>query len=138
MKIHSQADYPISETHEGSIAGPRGVMLDKITLDAVSAGEIEIEDLRISREALLAQADIARAAGRNTLALNFERGAELIDVPQDIIMQTYELLRPGRANTQSELLAQAKLLREEFGAANIADFIERAAEIYRQRGLLNE
>ncbi len=138
MKIHSQADYPISETHEGSIAGPRGVMLDKITLDAVSAGEIEIEDLRISREALLAQADIARAAGRNTLALNFERGAELIDVPQDIIMQTYELLRPGRANTQSELLAQAKLLRDEFGAANIADFIERAAEIYRQRGLLNE
>lgn len=138
MKIHSQADYPISETHEGSIAGPRGVMLDKITLDAVSAGEIEIEDLRISREALLAQADIARAAGRNTLALNFERGAELIDVPQDIIMQTYELLRPGRADTQSELLAQAKLLRDEFGAANIADFIERAAEIYRQRGLLNE
>ncbi|MFD1160509.1 diol dehydratase small subunit [Roseovarius aestuarii] len=138
MKIHSQADYPISETHEGSIAGPRGVMLNKITLDAVSAGEIEIEDLRISREALLAQADIARAAGRNTLALNFERGAELIDVPQDIIMQTYELLRPGRANTQSELLAQAKLLRDEFGAANIADFIERAAEIYRQRGLLNE
>ena len=138
MKTLNLADYPLSETHPDDIAGPRGVTLDKITLDAVTAGDIEIEDLRISHEALRAQAAIARAAGRETLALNFERGAELIDVPQEVIMQTYEMLRPGRVAAQSELLAQANLLRSEYGASNIADFIERAAAIYLQRGLLDQ
>tara|TARA_B100000787_G_scaffold52096_1_gene37579 strand:- start:334 stop:462 length:129 start_codon:yes stop_codon:yes gene_type:complete len=42
----------------------------------VIAGDIEIEDLRISSKALLAQSDIALAAGRKTLALNFQRSAK--------------------------------------------------------------
>ena len=42
------------------------------------------------------QAGIARAAGRDRLALNLERAAELVAVPQDVILETYEMLRPGR------------------------------------------
>ncbi|WP_299848441.1 diol dehydratase small subunit [uncultured Roseovarius sp.] len=137
MKKAALTDYPLSETRPKNISGPRGLSLDKITLDAIAGGDIEIEDLRISREALLAQAEIARAAGRETLALNFERGAELIDVPQEVIMQTYEMLRPGRVHSCESLAKQAELLREEYGAKIIADFVDRAAEIYRQRGLLD-
>jgi propanediol dehydratase small subunit len=138
MKKPGLSDYPLSETHGDTMCGPQGVPLDKITLDAVIAGGIGIEDLRISREALLAQANIARAAGRDTLAQNFERGAELIDVPQDIIMQTYEMLRPGRVQSPAQLTAQAEMLRDKYGATKIASFIDRAAEIYLQRGLLDE
>ena len=138
MKKPDITDYPLSETHGDKISGPGGVPLDQITLEAVTAGGIGIEDLRISREALLAQADIARAAGRCTLAQNFERGAELIEVPGDVIMATYEMLRPGRVQTRAELIAQAALLREAYGANKIADFIERAAEVYLQRGVLGE
>jgi len=138
MKKPGLSDYPLSETHGDKLFGPRGVPLDKITLDAVIAGGIGIEDLRISHDALLAQADIARAAGRDTLAQNFERGAELIDVPQDIIMETYEMLRPGRVKTRAALTAQADMLRDKYGANKIATFIDRASEIYLQRGLLDE
>ncbi|SLN49864.1 Propanediol dehydratase small subunit [Roseovarius litorisediminis] len=138
MKAPTLADYPLSESQDDSICGPRGVPLNKITLAAVTAGDIEIEDLRISRDALLAQARIARATGRETLARNFERGAELINVPQEVIMQTYEMLRPGRVHSKSALVAQATLLRNEYGAALIADFIDRAAKVYQQRGLFDE
>ena len=138
MKPLTSTDYPISETRPDQVLGPRGMTLQDITLEAVIAGDAEIEDLRISRESLLAQAGIARATGRETLALNFERGAELIDVPQDVIMQTYEMLRPGRVEAQSDLLRQAALLRDTYGASEVAAFIERAAEVYLQRGLLKQ
>ena len=85
--------------------------LTDITLDAVMAGDVTMEDLRITPEALRAQAEIARDAGRPTLALNFERAAELVDVPQDFIMQVYELLRPGRARSRQQLLDAAATLR---------------------------
>ena len=71
------------------------------------AGEVELEDLRITPAALRLQAEIARAAGRPMLAENFERAAELVDVPQDFIMQVYELLRPGRAKDKAPLLEAA-------------------------------
>ena len=58
------------------------------------------------------QAEIARAAGRPMLAANFERAAELVDVPQDFIMSVYELLRPGRAKDKTPLLEAAQTLRE--------------------------
>jgi propanediol dehydratase small subunit len=69
------------------------------------------------------------------LALNFGRAAELVDVPQDLIMSTYELLRPGRAKTKQELMDRAERLRKDFDANAIADFILEAADIYDKRGL---
>ena len=75
-------DYPLSEKRPELIAGQRGRKLGDITLDALASGEVQMEDLRITRQALQYQAEIARAAGRPTLAENFERGAELVDVPE--------------------------------------------------------
>jgi propanediol dehydratase small subunit len=130
-----RADYPLAETQPESVIGPRGKRLSDVTLDAVLDGSVTMEDLRITPEALLAQAEIARDAGRPTLAENFERAAELVNVPQDVIMQVYELLRPGRAKTKQQLLAAARMLREEHAASRMAAFVEEAADTYEERGL---
>jgi propanediol dehydratase small subunit len=130
-----RADYPLAETQPAEVKGQRGKALEHITLDAVLAGEVKMEDLRITPKALKSQAEIARAVGRPTLALNFERAAELVSVPQHVIMKTYELLRPGRAKAKQELLDTAAALRTEYGAERVASFIEEAAEVYDERGL---
>jgi glycerol dehydratase small subunit/propanediol dehydratase small subunit len=135
MSRFGRADYPLAETHPAEVKGRRGLPLSDITLDAVLDGRVGMEDLRITPEALRSQADIARDAARPTLARNFERGAELVDVPQEIIMRVYELLRPGRAKAKSELLDAARMMRETYKASGIADFIEEAAATYEERGL---
>ena len=71
------------------------------------SGEIEMADLRITPEALLRQAQIARSVGRAALAENFERAAEMTALPQEKIMQIYELLRPGRAPDAEALQSAA-------------------------------
>jgi propanediol dehydratase small subunit len=131
----TRKDYPLAEKHLESIKGQRGKKLSDITLDAVLSGDITMEDLRITPEALKAQAEIARAAGRPTLALNFERASELVGVPQDDIMSIYELLRPGRAKSKQELLEAAETMRTTYKAEIIARFIKEAAETYHVRGL---
>jgi len=129
------ADYPLAQTQPGEVKGARGLSLDDITLDAVIAGKVEMDDLRITADALNAQAEIAEAAGRAALAGNFRRGAELSRVPQEVIMQTYELLRPGRAKDRQTLLDAAERLRRDHGAERMAAFVEEAAEVYERRGL---
>lgn len=129
------ADYPLAETRSADIKGQRGKSLDEITLDSVLKGETQMEDLRITPKALSDQAELSRAAGRPTLALNFERAAELVDVPQDFIMSAYELLRPGRAKSKEQLLEVAHAFRQTYKAPRMADFVEEAAEIYDRRGV---
>ncbi len=129
------ADYPLAETRSDKIRGQRGKSLDDITLDAVMAGKVTMEDLRITPQALADQAEISRAAKRPTLALNFERAAELVGVPQDFIMSSYEMLRPGRAKSKEQLLEVAKTFHQTYKAERIAKFIEEAAEVYERRGL---
>lgn len=129
------ADYPLAETRPETIRALSGRPMTEITLDAVLAGEVSMDDLRIDAAALRQQAAIARAAGRGTLARNFERGADLVAVPEAVIMATYDLLRPGRARTKTELLEAARSLRDDHGAAIIAAFVEEAAEVYERRGL---
>lgn len=131
------ADYPLAETRPGEVKGKRGQALAELTLDAVTSGSVTMEDLRITPQALRNQAEIARAAGRPTLAQNFERGAELVDVPQDVIMSVYELLRPGRATSKQQLLDAARNMRETYKADRIAAFIEEAASTYESRGLFS-
>ena len=115
--------------------GKRHKGLDEITLEALIEDRVALEDLRITATALRQQAEIARAAGRDTLAENFERGAELVDVPQETIMRVYELLRPGRAQSPETLFAAARELREQFNAEGMAAFVEEAAAVYERRGL---
>ena len=129
------ADYPLAETRSAEVKGARGKSLDDISLAAVLTGDVTMEDLRITPEALADQAEISRAANRPTLALNFERAAELVNVPQDFIMSSYELLRPGRAKTKQQILDVARMFQTQYNAPEIAAFFEEAAEIYERRGL---
>ena len=128
-------DYPLAEKRPEAVTGRRGRPLDDITLQSVIDGSVDMEDLRITDRALRQQAEIARAAGRPTLAANFERAAELTEVPQDVIMEVYELLRPGRATDRSALIAAAQRLRTDFAAHRMAAFVEEAADVYERRGL---
>jgi glycerol dehydratase small subunit/propanediol dehydratase small subunit len=135
---YSKSDYPLAEKHADKIKGRRGKALSDVTLDAVMSGDATIEDLRITPQALLNQSEISHSANRPRLADNFARAAELVEVPQNIVMQTYELLRPGRAKDKAELMAAAANLRKTYGAERIAAFIEEAANVYEQRGLFSK
>jgi propanediol dehydratase small subunit len=131
----SRDDYPISEKRPDLVRALSGKPLGEITLDAVVAGEITMADLAINAEALRRQAEIARASGRPTLAQNFERAADLVAVPQDVVMKAYELLRPGRSSSKDDILDMAARLRRDYGAERIAAFMEEAALVYEKRGL---
>jgi propanediol dehydratase small subunit len=132
-----KSDYPLAEKRPDLVRTRRGKALEDLTLAAIEAGEVALEDLRITPQALRQQAEIATSAGRPTLGRNFDRAAELIDVPQEEILRIYELLRPGRARSKDDLLAAAKLLRETYKANRMAAFIEEAAEVYERRGLFS-
>jgi propanediol dehydratase small subunit len=130
--------YPVSEKQADRIRTPGGHKLSDLTLENVLAGKLTARDIGISPGALQLQGEVARAVGRSCLADNFDRGAELTDVPQDEILETYELLRPGRARDKKELLNLAERYREKHAAPNIARLIEEAAEVYALRGLFRK
>lgn len=127
--------YPISEKAPEMAVSASGTPLDRLTLEAVVSGEIGPADIRISAEALRLQGAIARDAGRDRLALNLERAAELVAVPQDVILETYEMLRPGRLTEPHLLCARAEMLRRDYGAHAIAALIDEAVAVYGRRNL---
>ncbi|MEX1109265.1 MAG: diol dehydratase small subunit [Dongiaceae bacterium] len=128
--------YPVGEKQPHQIETRSGRRLADLSLDALVAGDIGQEEFAITPAALRLQADIARRAGRETLARNFERGAELTAVPTEIVMDVYESLRPGRCKSKAELLEKAAMMRERFGAILTADLIEEAPDVYETRGIL--
>jgi propanediol dehydratase small subunit len=127
--------YPVSEKAPERAISASGMPQDDLTLEAVMSGRVGAADIRISAEVLRLQAEIARAAGRDRLAANFERAAELVDVPQDIILETYEMMRPGRLSDASRLAERAAMLRRDYGAHSIAALIEEAIAVYERRNL---
>lgn len=134
----SAADYPIAERRPETVRGARGRTLDDLNVEAVAHGELEMEDLRITPQALLRQASIARSAGRAALADNFERAAEMTALPQEEVMRVYELLRPGRSRGKQDLLEAAETLRSQYRASRLADFVEQAAAVYEKRDLFRK
>ena len=131
----SAHDYPLAENRPDLVRGQRGKSLDVLNLATLESGDVVMEDLRITAGALEMQAGIARTVNRSKLADNFERAAELVDIPQDYLMVIYELLRPGRARDKVALQNIAEDLRSRFKATRMAEFIEEAAEVYERRGL---
>ena len=127
--------YPVGEKVPERVTTRRGRPLSQLTLENLEAAQVDHGDLGITAEGLRHQARVARAAGRPCLARNFERGAELVGVPDDLILEVYELLRPGRAKEPAELARMAFRLRREHGAERIAALVEEAAEVYQRRGL---
>lgn len=128
-------NYPLGESEQAAITSKTGKKLTDITLDEVKKGHITSDDIKISKEMLHKQGQVALEAGNPPMASNFERAGELVDVPDDVILAMYNKLRPNRA-TRQELLEMARELRERYGAEECAVLVEEAAAIYEKRGIL--
>lgn len=127
--------YPLGEHEKDSIRSKTGKKLSDITLEEVKRGRITADDIKISKEMLYNQGQVARENDNVELAKNFDRASELVDVPDEIILEMYNKLRPNRA-TKLELVTMAKDLLEQYKAANCAKLVLEAAEIYEKRGVL--
>ncbi|WP_129114733.1 diol dehydratase small subunit [Halegenticoccus tardaugens] len=125
--------YPLANDPE-AVATPDGVPMSDITLDALLAGEVAGEDVRITADTLEKQARVAEENGRPQVARNFRRAAELTAVPDDRILEIYNALRPSGAEKEA-LLDIADELESEYGATINAAHVREAAEIYETRGL---
>ncbi len=127
--------YPLGEYEKDKITSKTGKRLTDITLDEVKKNHISSDDIKISKETLNAQGQIAKEAGSAPMELNFARAAELVDVPDEVILRMYDKLRPNRS-TKLELVTMAKELLDNYDAKNCARLVMEAAEVYEKRGVL--
>jgi propanediol dehydratase small subunit len=125
-------DYPLANKHPDWVKTSTGKTLDDITLANVLNGSVKSADMRITPEILRIQADIARSAGRERLAINFERAAELTAVPDDRVLEIYNALRPYRS-TKEELIAISDELKSKFHATICSQYVREAADLYVER-----
>ena len=126
------ADYPLATRCPERIQTPTGKPLTDITLENVLAGKIGPQDVRISRETLEYQAQIAEQMQRHAIARNLRRAGELIAIPDSRILEIYNALRPYRS-TKQELIAIADDLEQRYQAQICAAFVREAAELYVER-----
>ena len=129
------AIYPVGEKQPDRLRTLNGHLLRNLTLDNLLAGNVAASDFGITAEGLRLQAAIAEGAGRPNLAQNLQRGAELVEIPDHVLLDVYELLRPGRAKSADDLRAVANQLRETYGAKETASLLEEAALVYERRGV---
>lgn len=127
--------YPLGEYEKDIISSKTGKKLEDITLDEVVKNHISSEDIKISKETLKIQGQIAKDAGNDPMEKNFARAAELVDVPDEVILKMYDKLRPNRS-TKAELVLMAQELLEKYNAKNCARLVMEAAEVYEKRGVL--
>lgn len=127
--------YPLGQNEPDRIRSRTGLSLADVSLDAVRDGQVASDDLTIDAGTLQMQADIAEGAGYEEVAVNLRRAAELVDVPNDRLLEIYEALRPHRS-AYRELIALSEDLLAEYGAAENARFVREAAEAYRDAGLV--
>ena len=127
--------YPLGECEKERITSKTGKKLTDITLDEVMKDHVSSDDIKISKEMLKAQGQVAKEAGNDPMEKNFERAAELVDVPDDVILKMYDKLRPNRS-TKLELVMMAQELLEKYNARNCAKLVMEAAEVYEKRGIL--
>ena len=127
--------YPLAENLPERLRTPTGKCFDDLTFDKFRSGEVTADDMRISPETLEMQAQVAESVGRDALAGNMRRAAELIKVPDDRLLEIYNALRPYRS-TKQELLDIADELEDRYGCRVNAGFIREAADVYDQRGRL--
>ncbi len=127
--------YPLGEYEKERITSKTGKKLTDITLDEVMKDHVSSDDIKISKEMLKAQGQVAKEAGNDPMEKNFERAAELVDVPDDVILKMYDKLRPNRS-TKLELVMMAQELLEKYNARNCAKLVMEAAEVYEKRGIL--
>jgi propanediol dehydratase small subunit len=129
------AIYPVGEKQPDRVQTRNGRPLRDLTLDNLLTGHVTASDFGITAEGLRLQAAVAEQAGRPNLAQNLRRGAELVEIPDHVLLDVYELLRPGRAQNAGELQAAANQLRDTYGAKETASLLEEAALVYERRGI---
>lgn len=134
MRFDPTRDYPLGTRRPDLVSTPSGVLLADVTLAALRAGRLNAGAIRATGETLRMQAEVALATGRRQLAANLERAAELAAVPDDLLLDVYTALRPGRA-TAAELEEWAVRL-DGHGAVKTAAFVREAVAVYVDRGLL--
>lgn len=132
---YTVTDYPMLQKHGEEIRTPTGKTMREITLENVLNGSVNIKDVRISKEMLHAQAQIAADAGKPAMGENLKRAAELTQVPDDVVIQMYDRLRPNRS-TKAQLEEMAATLENTYGAAMCAQLVREAAQVYEIRGIL--
>lgn len=111
-----------------------GRPVGELTLDALTAGELDPADVRIHPDTLLAQAETATRHGNPQLGQNFRRAAELAPLPDEEVLGIYEALRPHRSSAEELEGIAARL--DSAGATASAALVREAAAVYRRRGLL--
>ncbi|MBC2873153.1 propanediol dehydratase small subunit PduE [Klebsiella pneumoniae] len=125
------SDYPLATRHPEWVKTATNKTLDDLTLENVLSDRVTAQDMRITPETLRMQAAIAQDAGRDRLAMNFERAAELTAVPDDRIR---DLQRPAPIPFHpAELLAIADDLEHRYRARLCAAFVREAAGLYIER-----
>ncbi len=135
VTLDPDVDYPLAVHRPELLRTPTGKALDDITLEAVLAGDVTAEDLRITPETLELQATIADGVGRPQLAQNLRRAGELTRVPDERILEMYNALRPDHSTFEA-LIAIADELESEYGTTANAALVREAAAVYERRGFL--
>jgi len=110
-----------------------GTPVERLTVEAVRAGEVGVADLRIHPDTLERQAVVAEEHGNPQLADNLRRAAELTRLPDEEVLAIYEALRPGRS-TAARLTELATSLSAG-GLPRCAALVAEAADVYARRGL---
>lgn len=129
------AIYPVGEKQPDRVRTRNEHSLRDLTLDNLLSGDVAASDFGITADGLRLQAAIAEQAGRPNLAQNLRRGAELVEIPDNVLLEIYETLRPGRTQSADDLRLAANQLRDTYGAKETASLLEEAALVYERRGI---
>jgi propanediol dehydratase small subunit len=128
-------DYPLAQKRNDLIKTKSGKNLKDINIENVLNGSITPDDIKITPEVLLYQAQIAESIGRDAFAKNLRRAAELAIVPDDRVLEIYNALRPYRS-TKQELIDIANELENKYNAKISASLVREACEVYEKRNRL--
>jgi len=128
-------DYPLATKSKELIKTKSGKGLDDIDVKSVLNGEVKPEDIKITSEVLLYQAQIADEVGRVQFGKNLRRAAEMVAIPDSRVLEIYSALRPFRS-TKQELLDIATELDNKYNAKINAALVREAADVYEKRSRL--
>ena len=128
-------DYPLGKKRSELIFTPGGMNIQDITFENIERGIIKPDDCRTSRESLVYQAQLAEQQGNKSIADNFYRASEMVDIESSKIINIYNSIRPYRS-TEAELKDIISDLRNTYNADRTAEFIEEALAVLKLRGKL--
>lgn len=126
--------YPLREHCANQLKAKSGKLYEQVTYEALIRGEVDKDDLKTHADTLRMQAEIAYRDGKKQFGDNLMRAAEMTAIPDEEVLEIYNLLRPNRTDKKT-LLQAAEKVRRDYGANAIAALIESAAQVYEKRGI---